>query len=88
MADGGTREPGVAGRNARVLDGSLPGYHALLMERPLRIRVAYEPTRLAAEHLRHAYECLVPITRREVRSAAPEPVIPTPAHVRRKESAR
>jgi hypothetical protein len=60
------------------------------MERPLRIRVAYEPKRLAAEHLRRAYEDLVPITRREVRvatAAEPVAVIQPPALPRKKESA-
>jgi hypothetical protein len=38
------------------------------MERRLRFRVAFEPTRLSGEYLHHAYENIAPITQRQVRT--------------------
>lgn len=40
-----------------------------LMGREFRVRVAFEPSRLAAEHLEHAYEFVVPIARRQINKA-------------------
>ena len=37
------------------------------MRRELRIRVAFEPTRLGKEHLHQAYEVIGPVQRRRVR---------------------
>lgn len=36
------------------------------MRRRLHVRIIFEPARLSAEHLRRAYEIVVPIARREV----------------------
>jgi hypothetical protein len=36
------------------------------MRRRLHLRIVFEPARLSAEHLRRAYEIVVPIARREV----------------------
>ena len=38
------------------------------MRRLLRLQVVFEPDRLSVDHLRSAYELVVPIVRREVRS--------------------
>lgn len=38
------------------------------MRRKLRIQVAFEPNRLGREHLRQAYELLVPSNRRTIRA--------------------
>jgi len=43
------------------------------MKRELRIRTAFEPNRLGAEHCRHAYELLVPEHRRRAVARVPEP---------------
>ena len=40
------------------------------MRRRLSIQVVFEPARLSAEHLRTAYELVVPIVQREVRAKA------------------
>lgn len=40
------------------------------MERRLRIRAAFEPTRLSAERLRAAYESLLPVAQRPIARAA------------------
>ena len=45
---------------------------APLSRRKLRIRAVFEPTRLAEQPLRTAYELLVPIKRIQLRSAAEE----------------
>jgi hypothetical protein len=37
------------------------------MRRRLRLQVVFEPDRLSVDHLRSAYELVVPIVRREVR---------------------
>jgi hypothetical protein len=36
------------------------------MRRRLQLRIDFEPARLSADHLRRAYELVVPIVRREV----------------------
>jgi hypothetical protein len=36
------------------------------MRRRLQMRIVFEPARLSADHLRRAYELVVPIVRREV----------------------
>lgn len=36
------------------------------MRRRLNLQIVFEPARLSAEHLRRAYEIVVPIARREV----------------------
>lgn len=36
------------------------------MRRRLRIQVIFEPARLSADHLRSAYERIVPVARRDV----------------------
>jgi hypothetical protein len=43
------------------------------MKRELRIRTAFEPNRLGAEHCRRAYELLVPEHRRRAVTNASEP---------------
>ena len=69
-----------------ALDWIIETLHELWMERPLRLRVAYAPTRLAAEHLRHAYERVVPVTRRTFRDTSMPTIVPAGAiPVRRKE---
>lgn len=40
------------------------------MRRRLNIQVVFEPARLSADHLRTAYEQVVPIVQREVRAQA------------------
>jgi len=74
---------------ARALDATHNPAHTLGMERSLRIRVAYAPTRLAADPLRHAYERIVPVARRVVRTL-PEgtPVATTGVLATRKEKVR
>lgn len=42
------------------------------MRRTLLIRTAFEPTRLGDEHLQHAYELLVPVSRRCIRRPVAE----------------
>ena len=72
-----------------ALDRTLKARHELWMEHPLHLRVAYAPTRLAAEHLRHAYESVVPITRRTARDTSMPTIVPIVAiPVRRKEQSR
>jgi hypothetical protein len=39
------------------------------MRRRLHIQVVFEPARLSADHLRSAYELVVPIVRRDVRAS-------------------
>ena len=40
------------------------------MRRRLHIRTIFEPARLSADHLRNAYELVVPVVQREVRAEA------------------
>lgn len=44
-------------------------HHSVLavMARKLRIRVAFEPSRLGSVYLQHAYETVAPVSRRSVR---------------------
>ena len=41
-------------------------------KRELRIRVRFEPTRVAKEHVRVAYELIAPVVRRTPRTALQE----------------
>lgn len=38
------------------------------MRRPFRFQVVFAPVRLSADHLRSAYELVVPVVEREVRA--------------------
>ena len=40
------------------------------MRRRLYIRTVFEPARLSADHLRRAYELVMPVVQREVRADA------------------
>jgi hypothetical protein len=47
------------------------------MRKPLQIRIAFAPNRHSKDVLQHAYECVVPIVRRRVRTTAEQ--MPPPA---------
>jgi hypothetical protein len=40
------------------------------MRRHLRLQVVFQPVRLSADHLRNAYQFVLPITQREARAGA------------------
>ncbi len=50
------------------------GILRVAMRRTLHIRTAFESTRLGDEHLQHAYEMLVPVSRRRIRRPVAESV--------------
>jgi hypothetical protein len=48
-------------RNERIITESRLG-----MRRGFHLKIAFQPTRLSAEHLRNAYEVVIPITERSI----------------------
>lgn len=51
-----------------------------LMVRKFRVRIAFEPSRLGAEHLENAYEFVVPVVRRQICKAPVADVQPAEQH--------
>jgi hypothetical protein len=44
---------------------------SVIMRRELKIRVAFEPVRMGAEHLHQAYELIVPVQQRRLNAKKP-----------------
>ena len=44
---------------------------SVIMRRELKIRVAFEPARMGAEHLHQAYELIVPVQQRRLNAKKP-----------------